>query len=181
MKQKKSHQNLIILDYDDTMLPTTFFLDNERGDYTDLGAMAKNHMKMLVQVQNVLLELLEKMISFAKVLIITNAKTGWVEYSSYYLLPRVHKLIEAYIPVMSAQTEFGADYPTDAHMWKEMAFKKIWKIDGLLERNCLLNLMVIGDSDYEIKAGRELKRTSAQYTNKRIILKSIKFTDDPSP
>ena len=47
-------------------------------------------MRMLVQVQNELLSLLNKMVKFAKVLIITNAKQGWVEYSSYFLLPRIH-------------------------------------------------------------------------------------------
>ena len=35
-KQKKSHQNLIVLDWDDTMLPTTFFLTQDRGESTDL-------------------------------------------------------------------------------------------------------------------------------------------------
>ena len=53
------------------------------------------------------------MIKFAKVLIVTNAKEGWVEYSSYYLLPRVHQLIETYVPVVSAQKEFGERYPRD--------------------------------------------------------------------
>ena len=52
--------------------------------------MARSNMRMLVQVQKELLALLDKMIKFAKVLIVTNAKEGWVEYSSYFLLPRVH-------------------------------------------------------------------------------------------
>jgi hypothetical protein len=43
------------------------------------------------------------MILFGKVIFITNAKQGWVEYSSYYMLPRVHQLIELYTPVFSAQ------------------------------------------------------------------------------
>ena len=64
--------------------------------------MARKNMKMLVQIQNELLQLLDKMISFAKVIIVTNAKEGWVEYSSYFLLPRVHRLIETYVPVFSA-------------------------------------------------------------------------------
>jgi hypothetical protein len=49
------------------------------------------------------IELLEKMILFGRVIIVTNAKENWVEYSSYFLLPRVHSLIELYIPVISAQ------------------------------------------------------------------------------
>jgi len=72
-KQKKSHQNLIVLDWDDTMLPTTFFLTQDRGESTDLEQMAKTHMRMLVSVQNLLLSLLEKMIKFAKVLMRKNS------------------------------------------------------------------------------------------------------------
>ena len=59
------------------------------------------------------------MIKFAKVVLITNAKEGWIEYSSYYLLPRVHQLIETYIPIVSAQTEFGDKFPSEPGMWKE--------------------------------------------------------------
>ena len=73
------------------MLPTSFFLTQDNGEKaTDLQNMGRKNMRMLVQVQNELLKLLERMIKFAKVLIITNAKEGWVEYSSYFLLPRVH-------------------------------------------------------------------------------------------
>ena len=73
------------------MLPTTFFLTQDRGQAaTDLQAMAQKNMRMLVQLQTALLRLLDKMIKFGKVLIVTNAKEGWVEYSSYFLLPRVH-------------------------------------------------------------------------------------------
>ena len=66
-------------------------------------------------------------------------------------------------------------------MWKERAFKKMWEIDGLLEKNCLLNLMVIGDSEYEIDAGKAFKRDVSAYTDKRCLLKLVKFKEDPSP
>ena len=75
------------------MLPTSFFQtqEDDNGNVaTDLQAMARKNMRMLVQVQKALLTVLERMIKFAKVVIVTNAKEGWVEYSSYYLLPRVH-------------------------------------------------------------------------------------------
>ena len=106
------------------MLPTSFFLSQDRRSaITDLDSMGRQNMRMLVQVQNQLLQLLEKMIKFAKVLIVTNAKEGWVEYSSYFLLPRVHQLIETYVPVVSAQTEFSKEFPFDPCHWKEQAFK----------------------------------------------------------
>ena len=84
--------------------------------------MARKNMQMLVSVQNALLKLMDKMIKFGKILIVTNAKEGWVEYSSYHLLPRVHQLIETYVPVVSAQQEYKEKYPFDPSQWKDQAF-----------------------------------------------------------
>ena len=50
-----------------------------------------------------------------------------------------------------------------------------------MERNCLLNLIVVGDSEYEIEAGRTFKKQSAAHTDKRCLLKLIKFKEDPTP
>jgi hypothetical protein len=47
-------------------------------------------MAVLNSIQKLVLELLEKMILAGRVIIITNAAEGWVEYSSYYMLPRVN-------------------------------------------------------------------------------------------
>ena len=86
---------------------------------TDFKSMQRKNMKMLVEIQKEVLLLFEKMIKFAKVLIITNAKEGWVDLSSFYFLPRLHKLIETYVPVVSAQQEFMSHFPIDPSKWKE--------------------------------------------------------------
>ena len=57
----------------------------------------------------------------------------------------------------------------------------MWEVENLLERNCVLNMMVMGDSDYEMTAGKRFKKASAGYTDKRVLLKLIKFKEDPSP
>ena len=57
----------------------------------------------------------------------------------------------------------------------------MWGVEGLLERDCLLNMMVVGDSDYEIDAGKKFKANANDFTTKRVLLKLIKFTDDPTP
>lgn len=67
-----------------------------------MAALAKANIQILAITQSIVLALLEKMIMFGNVIIVTNAKKGWVEYSSYYLMPKVHCLIDLYIPVISA-------------------------------------------------------------------------------
>ena len=57
----------------------------------------------------------------------------------------------------------------------------MWEVENLLERNCVLNMMVMGDSDYEMTAGKRFKKASNGYTDKRVLLKLIKFKEDPSP
>jgi len=107
IQQPRTHQNIVILDYDDTLLPTTF-LDPE--DEADMENLAKIHKKRLAAVENQVITLLENFLRVSKVLIITNAKKGWVEYSSSILLPKVHQLIMKYIPVKSARGEFEQQY-----------------------------------------------------------------------
>ena len=57
----------------------------------------------------------------------------------------------------------------------------MWNEDGLLERNCVLNMMVIGDSDYELDAGKSFKKAASENTDKRIVLKLVKLKEDPTP
>ena len=59
----------------------------------------------------------------------------------------------------------------------------MWNAEGFLERNCVLNMMVIGDSDFELDAGRKFKKApvTQQMTDKRVLLKLVKFKEDPTP
>ena len=57
----------------------------------------------------------------------------------------------------------------------------MWNVEGLLERNCVLNLMVFGDSDFELDAGRKFKKAAPQMSDKRVLLKLVKFKEDPTP
>ena len=85
------------------------------------------------------------------------------------------------MPVYSAQTEFGKKYPTDPGKWKQEAFQQMWNVEGLLERNCVLNMMVIGDSDFELDAAKSFKKAAPSFTDKRLALKLVKFKEDPTP
>ena len=103
IQKPRSHQNIVILDYDDTILPTTFLDPEDEADMEHLVLKFKNK---LAAVEEQVLTLLKNFLQVSKVLIITNAKIGWVEYSSSILLPKVHQMIMQYIPVISARGQF---------------------------------------------------------------------------
>eukprot|EP00354_Favella_ehrenbergii_P000600 CAMPEP_0170452186 /NCGR_PEP_ID=MMETSP0123-20130129/1173_1 /TAXON_ID=182087 /ORGANISM="Favella ehrenbergii, Strain Fehren 1" /LENGTH=72 /DNA_ID=CAMNT_0010714117 /DNA_START=1410 /DNA_END=1628 /DNA_ORIENTATION=- len=42
-------------------------------------------------------------------------------------------------------------------------------------------MIVIGDSDFELDAGKKFKKAAATMTDKRVLLKLVKFKEDPSP
>jgi hypothetical protein len=55
-------------------------------------------------------------------------------------------MITEYIPVISAQSDWGDKFPKKVPKWKKLWFMGLWKMDGLLDRDSSLNLIVIGDS-----------------------------------
>ena len=57
----------------------------------------------------------------------------------------------------------------------------MWNVEGLLERNCTLNMMVIGDSEFELDAAKSFKKAAPSFTDHRLALKLVKFKEDPTP
>lgn len=104
--------------------------------------------------------MLERFLKVSKVLIITNAKKGWVEYSSSILMPQVHKLIIKDIPIISARHEFESKFMGQISEWKKAAFMSLWDIEGLINKDAMINLIVIGDAQYEMDAGHNFQKSS---------------------
>jgi len=76
-----------------------------------------------------------------------------------------------HIPIISARTEFEAQYPFDTNKWKELCFLKLWQRDGLLDRAAITNLLVVGDSEYEMSAGKAFGNTSDKCLVKQVKLR----------
>ena len=119
--------------------------------------------------------LLENFLRVSKVLIITNAKRGWVEYSSSILMPQVYKMIKKYIPLISARGEFEHQYPAQISEWKKAAFMSLWDIEGLIDRDAITNLIVIGDAQYEMDAGKHFHKSA-----EKCLAKQIKLQESPT-
>ena len=72
-------------------------------------------------------------------------------------MPDVNKMIKKYIPVISARGEFEHQYMGQISEWKKAAFMSLWDIEGLIDKAAITNLIVIGDSHYEMDAGKHFK------------------------
>jgi len=58
----------------------------------------------------------------------------------------------------------------------------LWDIEGLLDKNpyaSMLNFIVVGDSDYEINAGKIFKKKTC--AGRKCQLKLIKLKENPTP
>lgn len=108
-------------------------------------------------------------------LIITNAQNYWVERTSKLLLPKLYQLVMQCIPVISARSRFEAQFPGRIHEWKKAAFNSLFHLDGVLDQNSIINLIVIGDSQHEMEAGKTFQKQA-----KRCLAKLIKLKDSPS-
>ena len=65
-------------------------------------------------------------------------------------------------------------------MWKQKAFLDLWNVEGLLSKTSqtLLNLFVLGDSDYEISAGKHFRLNMKH--QRKCLIKLVKMKEDPS-
>merc|ERR1719498_1296243 len=104
--------------------------------------------------------------------IITNAMTGWVEYSSAKNVPGLLPVLQQ-VRVISARGNFEAQYPGEVSQWKIQAFLEVRQE---LDSQIITNLISLGDSNFEMDAVHVMGKEFAQ-----AMIKTIKFRDNPSP
>jgi hypothetical protein len=155
------NNTLIILDWDDTLFPTTWFIHNN----IDLNEsyMKNLYISYFIELDNILYKLLKKLITFGDVTIITNALIEWINTSST-VLPKTQKIMEK-LNVVSARGNFQNKFPNMAD-WKKEAFKSA-------KTNKYINIISVGDALYEYHALVGL------YNKDNTLLKSIKFMNEP--
>ena len=56
--------------------------------------------------------------------------------------------------MISARGEFEQQYQGQISEWKKGAFMSLWDIEGLIDKGAITNLIVIGDDQYEMDAGK---------------------------
>lgn len=165
-----SHQTVIIFDWDDTLLCTSFL--NPKG-YVDtdkiLCPVIESNLKKL---EDSVEKLLKLAISLGKTYIITNAQGGWVEYSSQLYMPRVYQILDD-IKIISAREKFEK-YHATMHEWKVQAFMLT---EEDLEENAVTNLVALGDSIIEMEAAAHLAKRFSQARIKQLKLVTDKLEE----
>lgn len=164
--------NIIVFDWDDTLLASTFLsskgyrLDTDRALLLDIE-------KSLQELEASIITVLNTALQHGEVHIITNAETGWVELSAAKFIPSVVPLLNR-VTIISARSTFESQYPGSPLRWKYYAFQE--KLSPhLSESKKYKNIISFGDSHVEREAVRAVTRG---YANTRC--KSIKFAERPT-
>ena len=170
LNDSQRHNNLIIFDWDDTLLPTSFLLYKNKIEL-DNKLSEKDQAKILKLEQSVK-NLLTLSLSKGDVYIITNAGEGWVEESAKTYYPNIKEILEQ-IEVISARKDFESKFPENSKLWKINSFLNLKK---RLNETLITNIICLGDSIFEMEAGKIL---AANFIH--AVIKTIKFKENPKP
>ena len=170
INDSKRHNSLIIFDWDDTLLPTSFLAT--RGIFEDKNELSEKEQGKINKLENSVKKLLEMALSKGDVYIITNAGDGWVEFSSEKYYPNIKELLDK-IEVISAREKYAEKYPEQSNKWKIETFLNLKK---RLNDDLITNIICVGDSAFEMEAGRNL---ASKFIH--AVIKTIKFREKPKP
>lgn len=144
-------QTCLILDWDDTLLPTTwltalglglseemFVTEEQRSELSLMAGLAEQTLRAAQ--------------TFGTVVIVTNAEEGWVELSCEKFMPSLCPLLQT-VKILSARSTYEPQGVVRPSEWKYWAFKnEIHGFYDLLDCEKRKNIISIGDSLHERKA-----------------------------
>ena len=164
----KQHNSIIIFDWDDTLLPTSFLTPG--GIFDENLKISLIESEKISKLEQVILKLLSEAVEKGNVYIITNAGSGWVEYSANRFYPSIMPVLEK-IKIISARGLYEKIYPGNSRQWKIEAFLNLKKHVNM---KLVTNIICIGDSLFEMEAGRILASKFSE-----AFIKTIKFREAP--
>ena len=122
------------------------------------------------EIENNISIILKESIEKGDVYIITNAGINWVQFSANLFYPKISELLKK-VKIISARGEYEKTYPGNLRQWKIQAFLNLLKD---VNNTLVTNIICIGDSLFEIEAGRIL---ASKF--KKAFIKTIKFRESP--
>ena len=170
LNDSRRHNSLIIFDWDDTILPTSFL--TPRGIFDDKNELNPKDQARIYKLEETVKNLLSVAVKNGDIYIITNAGEGWVQFSANKYYPSVVEILNK-IKVISARSLYESKYPNDSKKWKIEAFLNIKKN---VNNDLITNIICLGDSVFEMEAGRIL---ASKFIH--AVIKTIKFRENPKP
>ena len=170
INDSKRHNSLIIFDWDDTLLPTSFLAP--RGIFEENSLLNDKDQNKINKLQDSVQKLLLLAVSKSDVYIITNSGDGWVEFSAKKYYPKIMDILGK-IEVISAREVYEKKFPEDSKRWKVESFLNLKK---RLNDELIANIICLGDSIFEMEAGRIL---ASRFIH--AVIKTIKFREKPKP
>lgn len=166
-----SKKNVVILDWDDTLLCTTHITPN--GKFDEKLELCNKSIKKIEILQNSIINFFEmNEIQISDVYIVTNASKLWIEYSARRYLPNILNYMKN-IYIISARDTFEKFFPMNQRIWKLETFRLII---NLYKNDSIMNIICIGDSFIEMEAVNLLV---GEYFIKSYI-KSVKLNESPT-
>ena len=176
---------VILFDWDDTLFPTTWLSNYEH--LLDDPTMDKSYISFIYQslqkIEQNVYKLFEEILNYCSIFyIITNAESGWVEYTSSKYMPFVFNFILSNldkIKIISARSNNSIQYPNCHYKWKLIEITNILSTIHNQSENYFSasrkHVISFGDNTIEKEATKEV---TSVYPN--IITKTIKFIDTPT-
>lgn len=166
------NSTLIILDWDDTLFPTSWI---NKNNIKIIDNNKLTYKKFFEKIDISLQKLLQKLTKLGDVNIITNALLNWIEISSK-ILPYTYNYLNNNnnIKIISARREYSS-YTNNILDWKKMAFQN--ELTKITKYKKINNIISIGDAEYEYNA---LINLYNEKPNNYRLLKSVKFIRYPN-
>ena len=146
-----NYKTLIILDWDDTLFPTSWIVKNNIN-LSDKN-MQNQYIVFFSRLDTILYNLFNKLLKHGQTIIVTNAVIKWIFISSN-MVPNTQKILKEKILILSARDAFQSKYPNEMHKWKKKVFEKL--VDQYFAKHKLQNILSVGDAEHEFNALTDL-------------------------
>ena len=193
-KNKIYLTNLFIIDWDDTLFPTSWINKNSI-DFNRPNTYTEYKLYFL-ELDKTISNLLESLNSVGDVWIVTNASIKWIKSCLMILNKTRDVVIKNSIRIVSARDSYSQNNSSPTE-WKILTFQDIIedilnKISKNMKPNTYINIISIGDAMYEYIAlinldnflksfisRKELSGNKSNTANFNYLLKNIKFIEKP--
>eukprot|EP00927_Polykrikos_kofoidii_P027781 TRINITY_DN24336_c0_g1_i2.p1 TRINITY_DN24336_c0_g1~~TRINITY_DN24336_c0_g1_i2.p1 ORF type:complete len:381 (+),score=71.86 TRINITY_DN24336_c0_g1_i2:135-1277(+) len=166
---------IMIFDWDDTLLPSTWIRENSlRLDAESVAT--EEQQAQLDRVAKGVAHTLRAAERYGKVVLVTNAESGWIELSCKKFMPSLYPVLEN-MRAVSARSTYEHQGVSSPFEWKYLAFEyEVQQFYKSVPAERMRNVISFGDSAHEREA---LIRVTQRMPN--CCTKSLKFVERPEP